>query len=108
MSLSSASSYRSPYGSAVLQHGVLTFVATETCTVPCSSIAATDNVYVQVATPTAGTVPAAGTQLTNNLFTIVITPGTGFTCVSKDAAFAGTVDYIVLASGLASVSVNSA
>lgn len=107
MSLSSASSYRSPVGAGVLQHGLLTFVATQTCTVPCTAIAATDEVYVQVNTPTAGTVPAAGTQLTNNLFTIVITAGTGFTCISKDVAFAGTVDYVVLASGLPAVNIAS-
>jgi hypothetical protein len=107
MSLASSSSY-SVAGSAVKQQGVLTFVAGQTCTVPCKSLTATDYIGLLVINPTAGSVPAGGTQLTNNLFTITITAGTGFTVVGRDAAFAGTVSYVVLANSLPDVNITSA
>jgi len=111
MSISSSAVY-SPapiqYPTTVLQSGVLTFVAGQTCTVPCSAIVASSQVSLLVATATAGTNPANGTQLTNNLFTVAITAGTGFTVVGKDNAFAGTVTYIVLNSSAPVVNVTSA
>jgi hypothetical protein len=107
MSLSSASSYRSPYGSGVLQHGTLTFVAGETCTVPCSSIVATDKVSLRVRTSTAGAAAYAA-DLTNHVFTIAITAGTGFTVVGVDALYAGILEYTVFSSSLPEVNITSA
>jgi len=107
MSLNSSSSY-SGAGSALKQQGVLTFVAGQTATVPVPSITTTDVVSLLILTATAGTAPGAGTQLTNNLFTIVVTAGTGFTCVSKDVAYAGTVQYAVLSNSLPDVNITSA
>lgn len=104
MSLSSASSY-SVAGTAIKQHGVLTFVAGQTATVPCASILATDKVVLRVATITARTDPDVGLD---NQFTVAITAGTGFTAVGLDVAYAGTVEYTVLACGLPAVNVASA
>jgi len=107
MSLSSASSYRSPYGAGVLQHGTLTFTAGETCTVPCSSIAATDKVSLRVRTSTAGAAAYAA-ALTNHVFTVAITAGTGFTVVGVDALYAGILEYTVFSSSLPELNVVSA
>jgi len=104
MSLSSASSY-SVAGTAIKQHGVLTFVAGQTATVPCASIVATDKVVLRVATITARANPDLGLD---NQFTVAITAGTGFTAVGLDATYAGTVEYCVLACGLPAVNVASA
>ena len=104
MSLASSSSY-SVAGSAIKQQGLLTFVATQTATVPCPSITATDVVLTQIRTQTARTNPDLGLD---GLFTITITPGTGFTCVSLDVAYAGTVQYSVFANSLPDVNVASA
>ena len=107
MSLSSASSYRAPYGSGVLQHGTLTFVAGQTCTVPCSSISATDKVSLRVRTSTAGAAAYAA-ALENHVFTITITAGTGFTVVGEDALYAGILEYVVLSSSLPERNITSA
>ena len=104
MSLSSSSSY-SAAGSAVKQQGTLTFVAGQTATVALPSITATDVVLLNVATITARTNPDLGLD---NQFTVAITPGTGFTVVGLDAAFAGTVRYVVLANSLPDVNITSA
>jgi hypothetical protein len=106
MSLSSSSSFRKG-GSAVLQHGLLTFVAGQTCTVPCPEIEATDEVVIYPATSTAGAAAYAA-ALENHIFTLTITAGTGFTLVGEDNLYAGTVRYVVLASSLPPVNVNSA
>nr|WPF46427.1 MAG: hypothetical protein [Lake Baikal virophage 1] len=105
MSLSSASSY-SNAGTAIIQHGVLTFVAGQTCTVPCPSIVASDTILLTVATSTAGAAAYVATLL-NHLYTVVVTAGTGFTVVGQDALYAGTVKYTVLHSGLPSKDVTS-
>jgi len=104
MSLSSASSF-SIAGTGVKQQGTLTFVATQTCTVAVPQITATDIVLTQIRTQTARTNPDVGLD---GLFTVTVTPGTGFTCISLDVAFAGTVAYVVLANGLPDVDVTSA
>ena len=106
MSSSSSSSFRAG-GSAVLQHGLLTFVAGQTCTVPCPEIKATDEVVIYPATSTAGAAAYAA-ALTNHIFTLAITAGTGFTLVGVDALYAGTVRYVVLSTELPAVNVNSA
>jgi len=106
MSLSSASSY-SNAGTAIIQHGVLTFVAGQTCTVPCPSIIASDDIILTVRTATAGAAAYAA-DLPNHLFTVAITAGTGFTVVGQDALYAGTVNYVVLHSGLPTKDVTSA
>lgn len=103
MSLASSSSY-SVAGSAVKQHGLLTFAAGQTKTVPCKSITATDEVLLRVATSTAGAAAYAA-ALTNHVFTITITPGTGFTVVGIDVLYAGTVEYVVLACSLPAVDI---
>jgi len=103
MSISSASSF-SVAGTGIKQQGTLTFVATQTCTVPVPSITATDVVLTQIRTQTARTNPDVGLD---GLFTIVVTPGTGFTCVSLDVAYAGTVAYAVYANGLPDVDITS-
>ena len=106
MSLSSSSSF-SAGSSGVKQAGVMTFVAGQTATVPCPSIADTDSVMIYPATSTAGAAAYAA-ALTNHIFTIAITAGTGFTCVGVDALYAGQVRYVVLGSSLPLVNVNSA
>jgi hypothetical protein len=104
MSLNSSSSY-SGAGSAVKQQGLLTFVAGQTATVPCPSITATDVVLTQIRTQTARTNPDLGLD---GLFTIAITPGTGFTAVSLDVLYAGTVQYGVFTCNLPDVNITSA
>jgi hypothetical protein len=106
MSLSSASSF-SEAGTAVIQQGLLTFVAGQTCTVPCPAIKATDAVVIYPATSTAGAAAYAA-ALTNHIFTLAITAGTGFTLVGVDALYAGTVRYVVLSSSLPAVNITSA
>jgi hypothetical protein len=103
MSLASSSSY-SVAGSSIKQHGVLTFAAGQTKTVPCKSIVATDEVSLRVQQSTAGAAAYAA-ALTNHVFTITITPGTGFTVVGVDVLFAGQVEYIVHACSLPSVDI---
>ena len=105
MSLASSSSY-SVVGSAIKQHGLLTFAAGETCTVPCKSIVATDKVVLRIRLPTAGAA-AYGATLLNHVFTLAITPGTGFTAIGQDVLFAGTVEYTVLANSLPAVDILS-
>lgn len=104
MSLASSSSY-SVAGSAIKQQGLLTFVAGQTATVPCPSITNTDVVLTQIRTQTARTNPDLGLD---GLFTITITAGTGFTAVSLDALYAGTVQYSVFANSLPDVNITSA
>jgi hypothetical protein len=104
MSLSSASSF-SVAGSGIKQQGTLTFVAGQTCTVPVPSISATDVVLTQIRTQTARTNPDLGLD---GIFTIAVTAGTGFTAVSLDVLFAGTVAYAVYANGLPDVNITSA
>jgi len=104
MSLSSASSF-SIAGTGVKQQGTLTFVAGQTCTVPVPQITATDVVLLRVATVTARTNPDLGLD---NQYTVVVTPGTGFTAISLDVLYAGTVAYVVLANGLPDVNITSA
>lgn len=108
MSISSSAVY-SPapiqYPTTVLQSGLLTFVAGQTCTVACSAIVATSKVLLRIATQTARTNPDLGED---GLFTVAITAGTGFTAVSLDALYAGTVEYVVLNSSAPVVNVTSA
>jgi len=94
MSISSSANYSADrVFSPVLQRGTLTFVATQTCTVPCVSITSDSKVLLTIRTQTARTNPDVGLD---GLFTTTITAGTGFTCVSLDVAYAGTVDYVVV------------
>jgi hypothetical protein len=108
MSISSSAVY-SPapiqYPTSVIQTGLLTFVATQTCTVACSAITATSRVLLRIATQTARTTPDVGLD---GEFTVAITAGTGFTAVSLDVAYAGTVEYVVLNSSAPVVNVTSA
>ncbi len=98
MSISSSANYSADrVFSPVLQRGTLTFVATQTCTVPCVSITADSKVLL--------TNPDVGLD---GLFTTTITAGTGFTCVSLDVAYAGTVDYVVVDAPSPVVNVSSA
>lgn len=103
MSLNSSSSY-SNSGSAVIQQGTLTFAAAGTATVPVPDIDANSVILLRVATVTARTNPDLGLD---NQFTVAVTAGTGFTCVSLDALYAGTVRYAVFASSLPAVDIAS-
>lgn len=106
MSISSIANPSNTYGySLVLQQGLLTFVAGQTATVPCAGIKATSKVLLRIATQTGRTNPDEGLD---GLFTVAITAGTGFTAVSLDVAYAGTVDYLVLDSSAPTVNITSA
>jgi len=112
MSISSSADYSNApllvnYPTTVLQSGLLTFVAGQTCTVPCAGIRADSIVSLTLATSTAGAAAYAA-ALTNHVFTVAITAGTGFTAVGADALYAGTVKYVVLSSNAPVVNVNSA